>query len=52
MGKGVIQRREPLDGPRVVEVLDNVNFAPKIREELAGGNVPITIEPGPFLPAG
>lgn len=51
MRKPVIQSGEPFDGPRVVEVLVNMHIAPERREKLAGGDVPIAIQPSPFLPA-
>jgi hypothetical protein len=47
----VIQRRKPLTRPRVIEILDDVHVAPERREILAGGNVPVAVQPGPLLPA-
>ena len=50
VGVTVIQRRPPLARPRVVEVLDDMHFAPQRREELARGDVPIAVQPGAALP--
>src|SRR5436189_243663 len=47
----VLPRREPLPRPRVIKFVDDMNLTPERREELTGGNVPVAIEPRPFLPA-
>ena len=52
MRETVIQRGEPFHRPRIVEILDDVNLTPQRREVLAGGDVPIPVQPRAFLPAG
>jgi hypothetical protein len=43
--KPVVERDEPLPAAQVVKLVNDVRLAPERREELAGGDVPVTIEP-------
>ena len=52
MGVSVVKRGEPFGGARVVEMVHDMNVAAEGREELAGRDIPVAMEPGPFLPAG
>jgi hypothetical protein len=47
----IVQGGEPFAGAGLVEVGDDVNVPSERGEELAGGDVPIAIEPGTLLPA-
>ena len=48
----VVKGGEPLGGAAVVEVVHDVDVAAEGGEELAGGDVPVAVAPGAFLPAG
>lgn len=52
MGEAVIHAGDPLGGQVPVEILDDMDVVVEGVEELAGGDVPITIAPGVPLPAG
>lgn len=52
MSEAVIHGGEPFDAARVVEVGDNMDIAAEGGKELAGGDVPIAIEPSAAFPAG
>ena len=52
MVEAVIEGGEPFEGAVVVEVIEDMDIAAEGGEELAGGDVPITVAPGAFLPAG
>lgn len=52
MGEAVIHASDPLDDLVLVEILDDMDVVAECVEELAGGDVPITIAPGLPLPAG
>lgn len=51
MGEAIVHGGEPLDSAGVIEVGDDVDVAAEGGEELAGGDVPIAIEPGAAFPA-
>src|SRR5437773_5552141 len=50
VGKAVVKRGPPFPATAIIEFSDDMNLASERREELAGGNVPITIEPSTLLP--
>src|SRR5262249_33257479 len=50
VSKAVIQCCKPLSCPALIKVRDNMHITPKRREELACGQVPVTIQPCPALP--
>lgn len=52
MGEAVIESTEPFVRAAFIERIHYVNVAAEGAEELAGGDVPIAMEPGAFLPAG
>src|SRR5687767_9417156 len=52
MREAVVESGEPFVSRQWIKVGDDVRVAPKMAEELARGDVPITIEPRAFLPAG
>jgi len=52
VGEAVVQSGNPFDGAGFVEVVNDVNLAAKVGEELADGYVPIAIAPGAPLPTG
>ena len=49
--KAVIQRTNHSRARESSKSVDDVNLAAQRREILAGGNVPIAVQPGAFLPA-
>ena len=51
MMETVVESGEPFDSSVIGEVVDDMNFTAEIGEELAGGDVPVTIAPGAPLPA-
>lgn len=52
MSEAVVHRGDPFDGAPVIEMIDDMSFAAEGGEELAGGNIPLAVIPGIFLPAG
>ena len=52
MGVAIIESGNPFDPFTIVEVLEDVNIRTKVGKELAGGEVPIAVEPGGLSPAG
>jgi hypothetical protein len=50
--EAIVESGEPLAGAYIVEIIDDMNIAPEGGEELARGNVPVPIAPGPLLPPG
>src|SRR5687767_7595651 len=52
MSPAVVHGSPPFAGVGTIEVGDDMNVAAKVGEELSGGDVPIAVEPGAFLPAG
>src|ERR1043166_8090698 len=52
MVEAVIESGEPFDSGSIGEVVEDMALAAEVREELAGGDVPVAVTPGAFLPAG
>jgi len=52
MVEAVIEGGDPFDNDTVIKIVNDVDVAAEGGEELAGGDVPITIAPGALLPAG
>ena len=50
--EAVVQRSEPLEGTAIGEVVQDMHLAAEVGEELAGGDVPVAVAPGAFLPTG
>ena len=48
----VVEAGRPFDGAAIREILHDMELAPEGGEELASGDVPVTLQPGAFLPAG
>ena len=51
MEKAIIEGSEPLDAAAVVEVINDMDVPAKVGEELAGHDVPFSVEPGLTDPA-
>ncbi len=52
MIEAVVEGGDPFHGAAVLEIINDMDLAAEGGEELAGGDVPIAVEPGPPLPAG
>ena len=52
MSEAVVQGGKPFHAAPIVKIGDDMDVAAEGREELAGGDVPIPIEPGAASPAG
>ncbi len=52
MGVAVVHAGAPVDGAGVIELIDDMDVMTEGAEELAGGNVPASMVPRVFLPAG
>ena len=52
MVETVVEGSEPLDPTAIGEVVQDMHLAAEVGEELAGGDVPVAVAPGAFLPTG
>jgi len=52
MSEAIVESAPPLDGALLIKIALDMDIAAEVGEELAGGDVPIAIEPGALLPTG
>lgn len=52
MAVAIVHGGEPFGGATLIELADDMGFPAERGEELAGGDVPATVQPGAPLPAG